>query len=141
MVATTGYEAPVATALMDPPGTVAPISAPPAAANDPSLVRAVLERFASAYSRLDVDAATDAWPRVDRDALSRAFDGLASQQVSLGTCDVTVRGATARAACRGTATWRPKVGGGEYTDARTWTFDLAKAGTVWQIVDARVQNR
>jgi hypothetical protein len=130
--------------VADTPRTIPPLATPPVtppAINETSQVRATLDRFASAYSRLDVDAATGAWPRVNRGALSRAFDGLESQQVSLGTCDVAVRGVTARAACHGTTTWRPKIGGGVHTDPRTWTFDLAKAGTDWQIVNARVQNR
>jgi hypothetical protein len=105
-------------------------------------VRGVLNRYATAYSRLDAGAAQEVWPAVNRSALSRAFDGLASQQVSLERCAVDVRGTTAQATCAGSATWSPKIGnGGLKTEPRNWTFQLAKAGQGWQIVSARVQNK
>jgi hypothetical protein len=111
------------------------------AAKDDADVRGVLNRYASAYSHLDADAAQQVWPAVNHSALSRAFDGLASQHVSLDRCAVNLHGATAQAVCAGSATWSPKVGnGGTHTEARNWTFQLAKAGTDWQIVSARVQN-
>lgn len=105
-------------------------------------VRTVLNRYASAYSALDADAAGRVWPGVNRAALSRAFDNLASQQISLGDCRIDVAGSSARANCTGSATWSPKVGdGGTHREARRWTFELARAGDSWQIVSARVQNR
>jgi hypothetical protein len=100
---------------------------------DESVVRAVLRRYETAYSTLDADAASVIWPGVNRGALARAFDGLASQQVSLGSCDVTVNGPAARATCSGSATWQPKVGGGVRTEARRWSFDLRKNGEAWRI--------
>ena len=114
---------------------------PPKVAED-AAVRGVLDRYAAAYSRLDASAAQQVWPAVNRSALSRAFDNLASQQVSLDNCAVDVRGESAQAKCAGSATWSPKVGnGGSRTEPRSWTFQLAKAGADWQIVSARVQNR
>ncbi len=111
-------------------------------ANEDAAVRGVLNKYATAYSHLDANAAQQVYPAVNRSALSRAFDSLASQQVSLERCSVDVRGAIAHATCAGSATWSPKIGnGGMRTDARNWTFQLAKAGTDWQIVSARVQNR
>lgn len=105
-------------------------------------MRSVLSRYASAYSALDADAAQRVWPRVNRAALSRAFDSLASQQISLGDCRIDVAAASARAQCAGSATWAPKVGGGgTRTEGRNWTFELAREGGGWQIVSARVQNR
>jgi hypothetical protein len=107
-----------------------------------ALVRSALDRYAAAYTSLDADAAQRVWPGVNRAALSRAFDGLASQRVSLGSCSIDVSGASAHARCAGSTTWQPKVGsGGTKTDRHTWTFDLARAGSAWQIVNARVQNR
>lgn len=131
-------------------GTVEPVTAPPAATpavrttpapasteeplvRDETVVRAVLRRYETAYSNLDADAASVVWPGVNRGALARAFDGLASQQVSLGSCDVTVTGPAARATCSGSATWQPKVGGGVRTEARRWSFDLRKNGEAWRI--------
>jgi hypothetical protein len=119
-----------------------PLPAPPPPRIDENAVRTVLHRYADAYSRLDASAAQEVWPRVNRAALSRAFDSLASQDISLGNCAVDVSGASARATCAGAATWAPKVGGGgARTEPRAWTFQLAKAGADWQIVNARVQNR
>jgi hypothetical protein len=126
--------------LASTPGATA---APPEPLVPPdALVRSALDRYAAAYSSLDADAAQRVWPGVNRGALSRAFDGLASQRVSLGSCNIDVAGATAHARCAGSTTWQPKVGsGGSRTDRHTWTFDLARAGSGWQIVNANVQNR
>lgn len=113
----------------------------PARLSEDAAVRGILDRYAQAYSHLDASAAQQVWPAVNRSALSRAFDGLASQQVSLDRCDVDVHGVTARAICAGSATWAPKIGnGGRRTEPRNWTFQLAKAGSDWQIVSARVQQ-
>ena len=71
-------------------------------------VRAVLNKYAAAYSHLDAAAAQAVWPAVNRPALSRAFEGLASQRVSLERCDIDVNAATARATCAGSATWSPE---------------------------------
>jgi len=130
--------APPAAASAAPP--TAPPAASPAIAQD-ALVRATLDRYAAAYSKLDADAAQRVWPGVNRDALARAFDGLAHQRVSLADCRINVTGDKASARCAGWTTWQPKVGAGERTDQRTWTFELAKAPEGWQIVNARVQNR
>lgn len=105
-------------------------------------IRAVLERYAAAYSALDASAAERVWPGVNRAALARAFDALASQEISLGDCQFDVRGATARAQCAGSTRWAPKIGEqSPRTEPRHWTFDLSRAGDGWQIVGARVQNR
>jgi hypothetical protein len=97
-------------------------------------VRAALSRYESAYSQLDAAGAAAVWPAVDRRALARAFEGLESQRVTLGNCDVGVKGQTARASCAGRATWTPKIGGGAESRARTWIFDLRRADRGWQIV-------
>lgn len=113
-----------------------PVPAEAAAASPPrdeSIVRAVLQRYEVAYSRLDATAASIVWPGVNKGALARAFEGLASQHVSLGSCDVAVNGPAARATCSGSATWEPKIGGGVRTEARQWNFELRKKGSAWQI--------
>jgi hypothetical protein len=123
------------------PAPVPTAPAPAESAQEPA-VRSVLNRYASAYSALDADAAQRVWPGVNRTALSRAFDGLASQQISLSDCRIDVAGTSARATCSGTATWAPKIGGGgSQSEARSWSFELARAGSGWEIVSARVQNR
>ena len=116
------------------PAAVEPSAPEPSPPRDESsVVRAVLERYEHAYSSLDAVAASAVWPGVNKDALSRAFDGLASQRVSLGSCDVAIDGPAARATCSGSATWEPKVGGGVHTAPRRWNFELRKSGDDWQI--------
>ena len=132
--------------LPDPlvPATAAPRTdiSPPADTSQEALVRRALNRYAAAYSDLNADAAQRVWPGVNRAALSRAFDALASQRVSLGECRIQIAAATAQARCAGSATWSPRIGSsGSRTEKRNWTFDLARAGSGWQIVSARVQNR
>ena len=105
----------------------------PKPVDESSIVRGVLNRYERAYSSLDAEAASSVWPGVDRTALERAFHGLASQRVSLQSCDVTVEGAAARALCSGTATWVPKVGGGARTAVRRWAFELRKRAGDWEI--------
>jgi hypothetical protein len=129
-------------ALVEIPPAAPSVVTPPAEPAAESLVRSVLSRYASAYSSLDANAAQRVWPSVNRAALSRAFDSLASQQISLGDCRIDVAATSAQAHCAGSATWAPKVGGGgARTEARDWTFELARAASGWQIVRARVQNR
>jgi hypothetical protein len=137
--------APIAAATPDlaaaAPSITPSVPAPPAPSQEPA-VRSVLSRYASAYSMLDVAAAHRVWPGVNRAALSRAFDSLASQRISFDDCQIDVTGASARARCAGTATWSPKIGGGGVQqEARSWAFELARASEGWKIVSARVQNR
>jgi hypothetical protein len=128
-------------ARTETPAPTARETAAPAepAVRDETVVRSVLERYESAYSNLDATAASAVWPAVDRSALARAFDGLASQHVSLGNCDISVNGPSARATCAGSATWRPKVGGGSHTESRRWNFELRKAGDSWRIERAVIR--
>jgi hypothetical protein len=117
--------------------STAVVSLPP----QDALVRDTLASYTKAYNDLDVNEAARVWPGVDRGALARAFDALDSEQIWLGECRLKIDGSTAQAQCAGTATWKPKVGGGERTDPRSWTFELHKAADGWQIISARVQNR
>ena len=127
--------------LPAPPAPVPTALAPVESSQEPA-VRSVLNRYAAAYSALDADAAQRVWPGVNRTALARAFAGLASQQISLGDCRIDVAGTSATATCSGRATWAPKIGGGgSHSEARSWSFELARAGTGWEIVSARVQNK
>ncbi|MBA2603701.1 MAG: hypothetical protein H0U94_08945 [Acidobacteria bacterium] len=107
--------------------------------SDERRVRAALDRYQMAYSRLDATAARAVWPSVDRRALERAFGGLASQSISLGQCNVRVNGGSAQADCSGNASWTPRVGGGSQTAARRWRFDLQNTAGEWVIVDAAVR--
>lgn len=100
-------------------------------------VRAILARYAAAYSDLDASAAQAVWPAVDARSLARAFEGLESQRVSLGRCSLAIDGSTARADCDGSATWTPKIGGGTRSEARHWSFELKNTAGDWQIVKAQ----
>jgi hypothetical protein len=106
---------------------------PPPAVDESVRVRDTLAQYASAYSRLDAGAARAVWPTVNQAALARAFEGLSAQRVSLGDCEVSVNGPTAHAECAGSASWTPRVGGGDHTEARRWTFDLRHVDGAWQI--------
>jgi hypothetical protein len=101
-------------------------------------VRSVLAQYENAYTNLDAAAARAVWPGVDERALTRAFSGLQSQQLSLGRCDVAVKGATAHANCLGRASWTPKVGTGR-SQTRQWDFTLQNAGGAWKIVSAQAR--
>jgi hypothetical protein len=117
------------------------VNAPVVEMSQEPRVKDVLNRYASAYSALDANAAERVWPTVNRGALARAFDGLASQRVNLGDCRVDVTGNKAHARCAGSTTWSPKVGSGTHNESRVWTFDLVRVGADWQILNARAQNR
>lgn len=117
----------------EPPTDAAPPEVRAGVAEE-AAVRAALLGYETAYSRLDVEAAGAVWPGLDRKALARAFDGLTSQRVSLGACDVRVVGEAAIAGCAGSATWTPKVGGGTRSQQRQWHFRLKNAPAGWHIV-------
>jgi hypothetical protein len=116
----------------------APVAPATSAASDERAVRAALGRYEAAYTRLDAAAAGQVWPSVDRRALARAFDGLESQTVTLGRCEVRVEATSARAECTGSARWTPKVGGGAQTAQRRWRFDLRNTSGDWIITAAAV---
>jgi hypothetical protein len=79
------------------------------------------------------------WPSIDQRALSRAFDSLTTQTVSLQNCTIDIMGATARASCSGRASWTPKIGGGEQSATRKWTFNLNEADGEWHIVQVQAR--
>jgi hypothetical protein len=136
---------PVPASRLDLPSaasTTRTVTEPAPAPSEEPAVRSVLDRYAAAYSALDVDAAQRVWPSVNRGALARAFDGLASQQVALGDCRIELAGTSATAQCAGSTSWSPKVGDGSpRSETRTWTFELARGTAGWEIVSARVQNK
>ena len=129
--------APALSPSATPPAAV-PASLSPAR-DDRVAVRAALNRYESAYNRLDVDAVRSIWPSLDQRALARAFDNLTSQRVALQNCNVDVSGASARASCSGNASWTPKVGGGERSASRSWTFDLRESNGAWRIVHVQAR--
>ena len=100
----------------------------------------MLSRYELAYSDLDVNAAAQVYPKVDKKALGRAFATLDSQQVRLSECQIQIAGAaSARAICNGTMMWTPKVGGGLREQPRQWQFDLRRAEEGWRIGNVSVR--
>ena len=103
---------------------------------------AVLREYSRAYERLDVGATKAVYPTIDARRLQRAFQELEGQQVRFANCEMKISssGAGANARCTGDATYRPKVGSRvvRLTNLE-WTFSLARDGSGWQILDARMQ--
>ena len=124
------------------PGRVAggpPAPASAVVAPDAEIQR-ILQRYASAYSALDVPSVQAVWPGVDSRALERAFDDLVEQEVDLGACAIAVDGAQATASCSGLTRYVPKVGGRSVrTQRRVWTFALARDGGGWAIQSIRAR--
>lgn len=112
---------------------------PGAREEESARIRTLLSRYETAYNRLDAKAASSVWPSVNQVALGRAFNGLISQRVSLGLCDITVIGDIAGASCAGKARWEPKVGGGLQTADRYWKFNLRKTDDGWRIQEIQVR--
>lgn len=124
-------------ASVSSPATVAARDRADASRRDEEIVRQVLQDYARAYERLDVQAAKAIYPTVDSQALQRAFEQLDAQQLAFASCGVVLTGRDANARCRGDATYRPKVGSRTLRlTAREWTFNLSRDNDRWQIVKA-----
>jgi len=114
-----------------------PVSLRSHAAADEDLIRATLGRYADAYARLDAQAAQQVWPTVDARALQRAFEGLESQGLAFDRCELRVVDSDATAACRGRASYVPKVGRREpLSVSRLWVFTLRRGEAGWAITSA-----
>jgi hypothetical protein len=106
---------------------------------DVALAELALQRYRRAYEGLDARSAQAVYPTVNESALARAFDGLISQTITFERCDVEVEADLATAACRGSASYVPKVGSREpHTEPRVWNFRLHKAAGEWRIDSAQV---
>jgi hypothetical protein len=104
-------------------------------------VRDVLQRYVTAYNRLDAVAAREVWPTVDQSALERAFAQLDSQMLRFDRCDVDVDDEGGIATCAGQARWVPRVGTRDpKREARTWRFELARNGDDWIITRAEARR-
>jgi hypothetical protein len=135
---TTGSERVIETPTIAtrPEVTVAPVKAslPADAAVQEYAVRTALRSYEQAYEALDVTAAAEVWPSVDRRALARAFDTLKSQGLKFTSCAITVMGSSAIARCRGTLEIVRKVGNSmPRTAEHEWVFKMRRLGTDWKI--------
>jgi hypothetical protein len=109
--------------------------------NDDLLVREALHRYRSAYDQLDAESARAVWPGVNQRALAQAFGDLESQTLTFRDCAVELEGGAAKATCRGTTRFVPKVGSREpHVEPRTWNFSLRKRGADWMIEQARAER-
>jgi hypothetical protein len=109
----------------------------PTRAPDTARIEATLDRYRTAYASLDVAAARAVWPSVDRRALERAFGSLKSQGLDFDGCTTDVNGPDAMVACRGRATWVPRIGSQRpRTESHQWRFRMRKIDESWTIVTA-----
>jgi hypothetical protein len=81
------------------------------------------------------------YPSVDDRRLRRSFEDVETQRFQLGSCGVSFSssGHDANAWCLGNSTYRPKVGSRVLRYKGVWEFNLARDGSGWQILEARVQ--
>jgi hypothetical protein len=110
-------------------------------ADDPALIRDTLQTYRRAYNGLDARLAHAVYPALDESTLAQDFDSLHSQSLEFDTCMLDERGETARAICRGSASYVPKIGSREpRSERRVWSFMLRKNGGDWTIVSARTDR-
>ena len=110
---------------------------PAIAVDDPALIRDTLQRYRRAYNALDARLAHAVYPGVDQAALTHAFEGLRSQSLEFEACSVDALAESARAVCRGSARFVPKIGSREpRAEPRVWTFRLRKNEGDWRIESA-----
>ncbi|MEO7795812.1 MAG: serine/threonine-protein kinase [Thermoanaerobaculia bacterium] len=116
--------------------TVSAASAASAASAEAEIQR-VLDRYVSAYERLDVSAVLAAVPSLSsrRADLDRAFSQYRSLDMQLERCRFEVSGTpatTATATCDKRQTFEPKVGQGRSVNSKA-VFRLAMRGGQWVI--------
>jgi hypothetical protein len=109
----------------------------PIPVDDAALIRETLQRYRRAFNGLDARLAHAVYPGVDEAALAHAFEGLHSQSLEFDSCALDTREDSARAVCRGSARYVPKVGSrAPRSEPRVWTFRLNKDNGDWKITSA-----
>jgi hypothetical protein len=130
--------------VVDVPGPAAPAvehAALTTTAGDESAVRRALRSYEAAYETLNVAAAAEVWPSVDRQKLARAFATLKSQGLDFQSCNIDVKDGSATAYCRGTYEYVRKVGNPSPLVAdQQWTFRMRRAGGTWKIDDVNASQ-
>jgi hypothetical protein len=123
-----------------PPPPVAATTVASARALDVQAVERLIGRYRAAYESLDAAAARRVYPKVNSDALSRAFSQLEQQGLSFDRCEIGIYGALAQASCNGTARYVPRTGSKTpRIDRRQWTFRLRKGSDEWAIDSVEVR--
>ena len=115
---------------------VTPVALTPNAA-----IERTLQGYQAAFSRLDVAAVREVWPSVDGKALAKAFDQLHREDLTFDSCQVTVTGITALAACGGTTEYVPKVGSkNPRVERNRWRISLRRAADEWVVTRVDVSS-
>jgi hypothetical protein len=128
---------PEPTAPASPSLSASTAPALPIPVDDAALIRETLQRYRRAYNGLDARLAHAVYPGVDEAALAHAFEGLHSQSLEFDSCALDTREDSARAVCRGSARYVPKVGSrAPRSEPRVWTFRLNKDNGDWKITAA-----
>ena len=118
-----------------PPATVEPRPVP-AGPTDEEQVRAVLDRWARAYSSKDAQG-VDAVQPGSAAALEKAFSQMRSVDVALSGCRVEVQDTRATAACTERLRTESIVAGGNRDQSRARQFTLQKSDGRWRIASTR----
>ncbi len=122
-----GPDRPVSPSIVDRPAPIA--TATPTAA-----IERTLKGYQAAFSRLDVAAVREVWPGVDEKALAKAFDQLRREDLTFDSCEVTVTGTTAVAACGGTTEYVPKIGSkNPRVERHRWRIGLHRVAEQWVV--------
>lgn len=132
---------PIGGSLPVGPGLTAPsetsdaaVASTAAVTSDIQAVRLALKQYETAYDKLDVAAAANVWPSLDRRALTRAFATLRAQTVTIQDCDIRVDGPSASARCHGVIEFVPKIGGTSPSRTPTeWLFVMNRDQNDWKI--------
>jgi hypothetical protein len=100
-------------------------------------IRAVLDAYAAAYTRMDVAGVVRLQPSLNRAVLQRSFDSMKAFSVQLRNVQITVTSpTTAVVTCIWDSVFDGKVGGRQ-RQAPPTTISLQKTGNQWVITDRR----
>jgi hypothetical protein len=115
------------------PAAAPPARSAPAPASEEPAIRATLQAYVDAYSRLEASSVRRVFPQVNEQALIQAFSEYRSQQVQLQVDRIDVSGTSATAFCAWIASVVPRIGSPQRGTARV-TLHLQKIGGAWVIV-------
>ncbi len=126
--------APAPTSIVAPTPTTVENRAP--VRTDDAVILDVLQRYADAYSRLDVGGVAAVFPGAKTAAIRRSFEDFRALEMVLENVQVSVAGDRATASCvvRQTSTAKAGRPSEQRTPAR---FELRKDGDNWLIVSRR----
>jgi hypothetical protein len=109
-----------------------------AGGGDTRAIRAVIDRYQTAFNNRNAQMAKAIWPSLDERKLEKAFEQLDEQEISFDACTFEVSGARAAAACQGRARYVRKVGSrSQRVEPRRWVFRLTNTSEGWTIGTVR----